>query len=85
MAAIPGHPDIETVIGANIRALRLHRHCTQAALARAVGITFQQLQKYENGTNRLTAGRLYAMARHLGVPFDCFFHGLEGADCAVST
>lgn len=71
-------PHIEAVIGANIRALRLKRRCTQAALAAALGVTFQQLQKYESGRNRLTAGRLFIMARYLDVPLDCFFHGLEG-------
>ncbi len=45
-------------------------------LATALGVSFQQIQKYENGTNRVSAGRLYAVARHLGVTFDYFFEGV---------
>ena len=50
---------------------------SQTKLGDAMGVTFQQIQKYENGTNRVSAGRLYAAAQHLGVTFDYFFEGLE--------
>jgi transcriptional regulator with XRE-family HTH domain len=67
--------DIE--IERRIRVQRMLRDATQTDLANAIGITFQQIQKYENGSNRLSAGRLYRIARFLGVPVTAFFDGLE--------
>jgi transcriptional regulator with XRE-family HTH domain len=46
-------------------------------LAKGLGVTFQQVQKYENGTNRVSASRLYDIANVLGMPIT-FFHGLTG-------
>jgi transcriptional regulator with XRE-family HTH domain len=48
---------------------------SQSTLAEAIGITFQQLQKYEKGTNRIGAGRLYEIATFLQVPIQFFFEG----------
>src|SRR3546814_12247089 len=50
---------------------------SQETLARALGITFQQIQKYERGTNRIFASRLFHLARVLRVPVAYFFHGLQ--------
>ena len=44
-----------------------------SALAERVGVTYQQLQKYETGTNRISATRLYTIAQELNLPIDCFF------------
>jgi len=55
---------------------------SQDALARALGITFQQVQKYERGDNRVSASKLYGMAQFLGVPIAYFFDGLEEAQGA---
>jgi transcriptional regulator with XRE-family HTH domain len=48
---------------------------TQQALAASLGVTFQQVQKYEKGTNRISAGRLLAIARVLETPVAYFFEG----------
>lgn len=53
---------------------------SQGKLGRHLGLTFSQIQKYEKGTNRIGAGRLYQIATFLGVQPSYFFDGLEGAD-----
>jgi transcriptional regulator with XRE-family HTH domain len=55
-----GAADVE--IGRKIRALRLERGLSQTDLADGIGLTFQQVQKYEKGTNRVSAGRLVQIA-----------------------
>jgi transcriptional regulator with XRE-family HTH domain len=50
---------------------------SQSALGEALDLTFQQIQKYERGANRIGASRLYAMAQVLGVPVSYFFEGME--------
>ncbi len=48
-------------------------------MARQLGLTFQQIQKYERGANRVSASKLFDISRILGVPISFFFDGLEGA------
>ena len=60
--------DFDIEIGRRIRIQRMLRNATQTELANAIGITFQQIQKYENGTNRVSAGKLFQIARFLRVP-----------------
>ena len=50
---------------------------SQESLARNIGITFQQVQKYERGINRMSASRLFDLARVLQVPISFFFEGME--------
>ncbi|KAA5605902.1 helix-turn-helix transcriptional regulator [Roseospira marina] len=50
---------------------------TQQDLARAIGISFQQLQKYERGANRVSASRLFDIANHLDVPISFFFQDID--------
>lgn len=50
---------------------------SQEKLGEALGLTFQQVQKYEKGTNRIGASRLYEIGAVLGVPIEYFFEGLE--------
>lgn len=70
------HPvDIE--VGKSIRHRRWMLGMTQQQLAEAVGIKFQQVQKYETGMNRVSASRLWDIARTLDVPVSYFFGGLE--------
>jgi len=69
----------DIAIGSNIRALRLRRHVTQVALGRLLGVAFQQVQKYENGSNRVGSGRLAEIAFVLGVPVAALFAGVEDA------
>ncbi|MEO5757838.1 MAG: helix-turn-helix transcriptional regulator, partial [Mesorhizobium sp.] len=53
---------------------------SQAQLARSIGISFQQLQKYENAKNRVSASMLYEIGQSLGGPVSRFFEGLPGND-----
>ena len=62
--------------------MRIHSDVSQAQLARSIGISFQQLQKYENARNRVSASMLYEIARSLDVPVSRFFDGLPGNDKA---
>jgi len=71
-----GVEDVE--IGRKIRALRLERGLSQSGLAEGIGLTFQQVQKYEKGANRVSAGRLQQIADILNVPV-VFFYGGMGA------
>lgn len=67
----PNPIDIE--VGRRIRTQRLASRISQTALGQKVGVTFQQVQKYEKGVNRVGAGRLQQIADVLGVPVDFFF------------
>ncbi len=67
---------VDVHVGQRLRLLRKERGLSQTALAARVGVTFQQLQKYETGKNRLSASRLYRLAFVLGVDVSAFFVGL---------
>jgi len=69
--------DIDELVGCNVRLFRLNRGMTQAELAEALRVTSQQIQKYEKGKNRISAGRLFAIAGLFGVPVSAFFDGVE--------
>ena len=69
---------IDRHVGERIRSRRAELGMTQHDLATLLGISYQQVQKYETGANRVSAGRLYEMARQLGSPVGFFFEGLEG-------
>lgn len=75
---------VDAHVGRRIRLLRGLRKYSQERLAKALGITFQQIQKYERGTNRIGAGRLYEMAKILGVPVGFFFDELDGFTSGVN-
>ena len=72
--------DIDRTVGVRIRTLRKSQGMTQTALGQAIGVSFQQLQKYEKGTNRLSASRLQDVAQVLGVPVSVLFGEAEGTD-----
>jgi transcriptional regulator with XRE-family HTH domain len=65
----------DVVVGHNIRFWRLERKMSQTDLANLLGLTFQQIQKYENGANRVGASRLMQIATALDVPIHSFFEG----------
>lgn len=65
-------------IGRKIRAVRVARGVSQTTLAAGLGLTFQQVQKYERGANRVSAGRLQKIAAMLETPV-MFFYGETGA------
>jgi len=60
-------------VGSRIRSRRMALQMSQEKLAEGLGLTFQQVQKYEKGTNRVGASRLHAIAAILGVPVSFFF------------
>jgi transcriptional regulator with XRE-family HTH domain len=62
-------------VGSRVRMRRLMLGMSQSALGHALGVTFQQVQKYEKGTNRIGASRLQNIARVLQVPMGFFFEG----------
>ncbi|MEA2876377.1 MAG: hypothetical protein QOF14_1573 [Hyphomicrobiales bacterium] len=67
----------DVAIGEKVRALRLDRGLSQSELGERVGVTFQQLQKYEKGVNRVSAGRLVRVAAALNVPIMAFYDAAE--------
>lgn len=69
--------DIDGHIGKRLRLRRTMMGLSQEAVAKAVGITFQQVQKYEKGTNAMNSGRLYQFAQFMNVPVAYFFEGLD--------
>jgi len=71
-------------VGRRIRARRVARNMSQIDLAGRLGVTFQQVQKYEKGTNRVAAGRLKRIAKVLDVPILYFFDDDEPASDAVA-
>ncbi len=78
--AIQDGPDpIDIHVGKRLRTARTVRGISQEQLGDHFGISFQQIQKYENGSNRIAASKLYVMSEVLGVPVAYFFEGLEEA------
>ncbi|GEO80871.1 helix-turn-helix domain-containing protein [Pararhodospirillum oryzae] len=71
---------VDSHVGQKIRQRRMALNMDQETLARRVGVSFQQIQKYERGTNRVSASRLFDVARALGVGIDFFFRDLENGD-----
>ncbi len=64
-------------IGQRVRTLRLERGLSQTELGTLINVTFQQVQKYEKGMNRISAGRLQRIAEVLGIPVSFFFTGFD--------
>jgi transcriptional regulator with XRE-family HTH domain len=69
--------DIDRIIGGNLRTIRLKRGLTQIDVADALGCTFQQVQKYEKGKNRISASVVYRLCGILGAGVLDFYAGLE--------
>ncbi len=68
---------IDVHVGSRVRLRRLLVGMSQDKLGDELGVTFQQVQKYERGANRIGASRLFQMARVLSVPISFFFEGME--------
>src|SRR5437660_1123077 len=77
----PDPVDIE--VGQRIKIQRLAAGLSQTELGESIGVTFQQVQKYEKGANRVGAGRLTQIARVLKVPVNSFFEGREAIEHAT--
>lgn len=71
---------IDVHVGSRIRMRRQLISMSQEKLGELLGITFQQVQKYEKGTNRISASRLFYTAKILGVPVQSFFEDLPGIE-----
>ena len=72
------HP-IDRLVGQRVRLLRLDKGMSQTALAAALGLTFQQVQKYERGTNRISASKLFEISKALGVDVAALFEDAAAA------
>lgn len=70
-------PPEAATIGLNIRRMRRAAGLTQTEIGHVLGITFQQVQKYERGENRLPPEKIFVLKHFYGVAYDRFFHGLN--------
>ncbi len=68
--------DADRIVSANILRRRIALGLSQQDLAGTLGVTFQQIQKYENGKNRIPAGRLWELAKALGTSIEALYHGM---------
>ena len=75
---------LDVALGHPIRARRLALGISQAGLGEAVGVTFQQVQKYERGANRVSASKLWEIAAALKTPVAYFYDGLGDQDAAAA-
>lgn len=78
------HP-VDVHVGKRLRQKRTIMGMSQEALGKAIGVTFQQIQKYERGINRMGASRLYHFAKLLSVPVSYFFEGYGDSDFSDET
>lgn len=72
--------EVDAYVGARISLHRAALGLSQAALAQRIGVSFQQVQKYESGQNRISASRLHRVARVLGTSVETFFPTAEGRE-----
>jgi len=80
-----GVPDpVDVYVGSRIRQRRLLIGMNQETLAKELGLTFQQVQKYEGGANRVSASRLAEIAEVLGVGIEYFYAGLPTLEDAAT-
>ncbi|MEX2647760.1 MAG: helix-turn-helix transcriptional regulator [Alphaproteobacteria bacterium] len=73
-----GPDPIDIHVGSRVRLRRTLMGLSQAALARSLGLTFQQIQKYEKGYNRIGSSRLFQIAQILEAPVSYFFEAMSG-------
>src|SRR4030088_2138078 len=83
MMTVPKPDPVAVEVGRRIRIQRLSSGLSQSSLADRLGVTFQQVQKYEKGVNRVGAGRLAKIADTLAVPISFFFDGVPGPKTAA--
>lgn len=76
---------IDCHVGSRVRIQRMLVGVTQEKLGGALGITFQQIQKYEKGSNRISASRLQQIANMLNVPVASFFEGAPTGEAAAQS
>ena len=76
--------EIDRHLGKRLRQRRRTLGLTQQQIAEAVGVRFQQIQKYECGANRISAARLWLLAKALEAPVSAFFDGLSDEQAAAA-
>ena len=69
--------ELNKSIGINLRRARLSRGMSQVDVGNILGVTFQQLQKYEKGHNRISAAKLVTFCKHLGCPYESILPALD--------
>ena len=74
---VPNATDTDIQVARNLRSLRHQNRMTLQAMASHLSVSYQQIQKYENGQDRITAGRLYQFAVIYDVSVETFFHPME--------
>lgn len=74
-----GPRDIDVLVGHNLRTMRNLNGMSQTTLGDKLELTFQQIQKYEKGTNRIAASTLWELARIFGVSVEAFYQGADEA------
>ena len=77
--------EVDKFVGKKIYSLRLAKGLSRQQLAKVIGVTHQQLQKYEKGTNRISVGRLALIAKALSERVAYFYEGLDSGDTAPAT
>ena len=83
LALPPTANPVDLHVGSRVRMRRKILGVSQQRLADSLGLTFQQVQKYERGANRISASKLYAMATTLQAPVSYFFEGLAEPQAGV--
>lgn len=83
--AVEGPHPVDRHVGRRVAEKRISLGYNQSDLARALGLTFQQVQKYEKGANRISASKLWDTATFLGVEIGYFFNGLAAAPTGTAT
>jgi transcriptional regulator with XRE-family HTH domain len=78
--AVEGPDPVDVHIGARMRGRRKQIEMSQEGLAQAIGVSFQQVQKYERGANRVSGSMLFYAGKALGVPVAYFYEGLGETD-----
>lgn len=77
MKVKPKPNSFDILVGQNLRTIRKLKCESQSTLAAAIGVTFQQVQKYERGENRISATRLYLAAEFFDIDLLCFYEGYK--------
>lgn len=80
-----GPDPIDRHVGTRIRGRRVGLRISQTKLGHSIGVTFQQIQKYESGTNRVGASNLFKIAKALGVDVAFFFEGVAPLDATATS
>jgi len=83
MVSKKGPRNVDIHVGNRIRVGRQAHKMSQGGLAHQLGITFQQVQKYEKGSNRVSAGRLHQIATIMDLPITFFFEGVSATNSKI--